>query len=146
MTTIHVLITRQKWKQSTTCYGEAMNSTWKTWLRFYFSIVYQIWWLNGNSNGFAIQWSWVRVPLWTRIFHSVILALRYLQLKYAHANEIKHDIHLTNTLFWIKVRYRKIWLPTPVVYKARSIWYSEGGGGAGIFWKKFPCSDFDLKT
>ena len=32
---------------------------------------------------------------------------RSLQLEEAHANEINHDIHLANTLFQIKVRYKK---------------------------------------
>ena len=41
---------------------------------------------------------------------------RSLQLEEAHANEINHDRHLANTLFQIKVRQKKIWLPSVVVY------------------------------
>ena len=40
---------------------------------------------------------------------------RSLQLEEAHANEINHDIHLTNTLFQIKVRQKK--------YGCRLQWY-----------------------
>ena len=42
--------------------------------------------------------------------------LRSLQQGEAQANEINHDIHLANTLFQIKVRQKKIWLPSIVVY------------------------------
>ena len=34
-------------------------------------------------------------------------SFRSLQLEEANANEINHDIHLANTLFQIKVRYKK---------------------------------------
>ena len=33
---------------------------------------------------------------------------RSLQLEEAHANEINHDIHLANTLFQIKVRFKNM--------------------------------------
>ena len=39
-----------------------------------------------------------------------------MQLEEADAYEINHDIHLANTLFQIKVRQKKIWLPPAVVY------------------------------
>ena len=42
-------------KHSAVCYDIAMNSTSKTWLSFNLSIVYQIWWPNGNGSGLAIQ-------------------------------------------------------------------------------------------
>ena len=65
-----------------------------------------------------------------------------LQLEEAHANEINHDIHLANTLFQIKVRYKK--------YGCRLQWFitvhvsfKEYGKNCGYFYSssmpKFCC-------
>ena len=55
-------------------------------------------WPNGFDTRLVIQGSWVRIPLWARLFHFVILGFRSLQLDLDHANEINHDKHLANTL------------------------------------------------
>ena len=41
----------------------------------------------------------LRIPLWARNFHFVILGFRSLQTEFARANEINHDILRANTLF-----------------------------------------------
>ena len=49
-------------------------------------------------------------------FYFVIPGFRSLELEFAHASEINHDIHLANTLFLDKGSLEKIWLSFPVVY------------------------------
>ena len=68
-------------------------------LSFKLSVVCKIWRPYGLVNRLVIQGSWIRVPLWTRIFHFVILGFRSLQPEQAHANEINHDKLRANTLF-----------------------------------------------
>ena len=53
--------------------GIVINSTSETWLCFNLPIVYQIWWPYGNRSWLAIKRFWVRVLVWVRIFHFVIL-------------------------------------------------------------------------
>ena len=71
-------------------YHVAINSTqwkpWVYWLRFKLSIVYHIWWPDWYCAILVMQGSWVRVPLWARIFHFVILSFRSLQLELSHTN------------------------------------------------------------
>ena len=43
-------------------------------------------------------------------------SFRPLQLETATANEINHDLYLVDTLFQIKVRYKNVWLSSPVVH------------------------------
>ena len=62
-------------------------------------------WPNGYGVGLQIQGS----PLWARRIYSFCKSsFCTLQLEEAHANEINHDIHLANTLFQIKVRYKNM--------------------------------------
>ena len=91
-----------KWIHSLAWYDVAINSTIKPvfcWLSFKLLFVCQIWWPNGLGTRLVIQRSWVRVPLWTRIFHFVILGFRSLQPELAYTNEINHGILRANTLF-----------------------------------------------
>ena len=74
--------------------------------------VYQIGWPNGLGTRLENQGSWVRVPVWARIFHP---GFRSLQPELVHANEINRDILRANTRFWKKGSLEKIWLPFPVV-------------------------------
>ena len=64
------------------------------WHQFHIATI-----LTTRQNVVVDQGSWVRVPLWARIFHFVILGFRSLQPELAHANEINHDILRVNTLF-----------------------------------------------
>ena len=91
-----------KWKHSLAWYDVSINSKIKTCIllyKFKLSFVCKIWRPNGLGTRLVIQGSWVRVPLWTRIFHFVIVGFRSLQPELAHANEINHDILRANNLF-----------------------------------------------
>ena len=63
-----------------------------------------------------MQGLWVRVPLWARIFIFVILASRSLQLEFAYANKIHHDIHAPCQYYVLdQGSIEKLWLQSQVV-------------------------------
>ena len=97
---------------------EDLNVTGKTWLRFNTSTVYQLsvaerlrrWLLNPE----VVRSS---PAVGKKNFSFCKPRVRSLQLEEARVNEINHDMHLANTLFQIKVRQNKIWLPSAVCYR-----------------------------
>ena len=107
-----------KWKHYFAWYDVAINRTIKP---VFYCIIFQLsfpdqtWLPNGQGTRLENQGSWVRVPLWARIFHFVILGFRSLQPEFAHANEINHDILRANSVLEIG-SLEKIWLPFPVVF------------------------------
>ena len=107
-------------KHSAACYKmnhEDLNVTGKTWLRFNTSMVYQLsvaerlrrWLLNPE----VVRSS---PAVGKKNFSFCKPRFRSLQLEEGRVNEINHDMHLANTLFQIKTRQKKIWLPSAVVY------------------------------
>ena len=93
-----------------------VKGKWKHTLHwFYFQMSFQgsqffegfMFWCNFNWSIYFLPWSFrlvnvmsrVRIPLWVRIFHFVILGSRSSQFEKAHANIVNHGILRANTLF-----------------------------------------------
>ena len=85
------------------------------WLSCIMSLVYQASWPNGYDGRFTIKGSWVRVPLWERIFHFVIFASAPfssripMQMKSTMTMPSQYPVLDNSSL-------KKIWLPFPVVH------------------------------